>query len=231
KPFIIESLFSQRQPLDALMIIWILVTLVFFSIPNSKLIGYILPVLAPLAYCLARVIMTQHAKHPTPQLAGLNFMGHLVVGMALCLSLWGYKFFDQSSGLEKIAPFISSNTSVRTQTVALDSYPFDMKFMLQLTNPIWVVLDWDNPDIQKKDNWRKELSDAKKFSQKIEVLINPENLKHRICQTKADQWLFWAPHQQAVFSLPPQAKVLLTTPKYQLWQVEDAVLRTDCELS
>ncbi|MDR2851538.1 MAG: glycosyltransferase family 39 protein [Burkholderiaceae bacterium] len=43
----------HRQPLRLLMAIWLLLILVFFSIPQSKLVGYILPAVPPLAFLAA----------------------------------------------------------------------------------------------------------------------------------------------------------------------------------
>jgi 4-amino-4-deoxy-L-arabinose transferase-like glycosyltransferase len=49
---------STLQPLGLLMLIWLLLIFIFFSIPASKLIGYILPALPPLAVDTSSVIFT-----------------------------------------------------------------------------------------------------------------------------------------------------------------------------
>ena len=43
----------SEQSICTLMVVWIGVIALFFSIPNSKLLGYILPVLLPLAFLIA----------------------------------------------------------------------------------------------------------------------------------------------------------------------------------
>ena len=63
---------------------WVLAILVFFSIPNSKLIGYILTVLPPLA--LLGALGWQRTMSHRP-LAGKLFVGLCVVNIGMALTL------------------------------------------------------------------------------------------------------------------------------------------------
>ena len=48
---------GDARDLRRLALVWFAVVLVFFSLPQSKLVGYVLPALAPLAFLLAEVIL------------------------------------------------------------------------------------------------------------------------------------------------------------------------------
>jgi 4-amino-4-deoxy-L-arabinose transferase-like glycosyltransferase len=47
----------ERGDMRSLMLVWMFGILVFFSLPNSKLVGYILPALPPLAFLIADALL------------------------------------------------------------------------------------------------------------------------------------------------------------------------------
>lgn len=51
-----QSFIKKSQRIDGFLLLWSLLVLVFFSIPHSKTIGYILPLFPPLALLLARYL-------------------------------------------------------------------------------------------------------------------------------------------------------------------------------
>ncbi|MFQ6687203.1 dolichyl-phosphate-mannose--protein mannosyltransferase, partial [Bordetella pertussis] len=48
---------ADPDGLRRLALVWLAVIVAFFSMPQSKLVGYIMPVLPPLAFLLAEVVM------------------------------------------------------------------------------------------------------------------------------------------------------------------------------
>ena len=76
--------------------------------------------------------------------------------------------------------------------MALHTLPFDLGFYTQAKEPAWIVDDWQNPEIPKRDNWRKELYDAAKFDPVMgkRVLIGADDMRVRMCAA-ADGSRFW----------------------------------------
>ena len=64
------------------MWIWPAVIIGFFSIPSSKLVGYVLPALPPLAYLIADGLVRKWGVASTPRL----LKGVAIVAGVACLS-------------------------------------------------------------------------------------------------------------------------------------------------
>lgn len=69
---------KQESQIDYFLIIWVLATLVFFSIPASKSVGYILPVFPPLALLIAR-----YFSHSTTKMFNVPVLINLVTIFAV----------------------------------------------------------------------------------------------------------------------------------------------------
>jgi 4-amino-4-deoxy-L-arabinose transferase-like glycosyltransferase len=175
----------------ALTGIWFGVMTVFFSIPASKLIGYILPALAPLAVLLAQGILYLFKNAPN------NWLKHLlrtaktcfVISVFVCVTtLIIFRFNQKDSGSE-MGRLIARELQADDTFVFLRSYPFDLPIYSGMRKPAWVVENW--PGIIKRDNWRNELADAARFNPGLgkEVLVNLDALLPRMCQT--DNRVFW----------------------------------------
>ena len=78
---------GQRNPVYSLMWIWPLVIVGFFSMPHSKLVGYVLPVVAPLAFWAAAAMATR--DEPTPRMR-LAWRASVAGGGVLSLLIVGY---------------------------------------------------------------------------------------------------------------------------------------------
>ena len=77
---------GERFAIRSLMIIWLSVILVFFSLPSSKLVGYILPTLPPMAYLIADVLLIWLPGTRRADAAAWPGLCLVVAGTA-CLSL------------------------------------------------------------------------------------------------------------------------------------------------
>ena len=45
----------------------------------------------------------------------------------------------------------------------VDEYFYDLPFYADLKRPALIASNWDDPDVPRRDNWRKELYDAARF--------------------------------------------------------------------
>lgn len=147
---------------------WLVVILVFFSIPASKLPGYVLPTLPPLAYLVADAF---DRRWPGFQ----SWVPKLVatLAFALCPALIGaaVKFDDQSA--RPVLPIVEPLLHQGVPLVYINEFVYDLPFYLAHPRPIPVISNWDDPNLPLHDNDRKELFDAGAFNPKLmpQVLV------------------------------------------------------------
>ncbi|WP_288386365.1 glycosyltransferase family 39 protein [uncultured Acinetobacter sp.] len=212
-------LHQQRlNPIGQLLIWWLVSVVIFFSIPPSKLAGYILPALTPLIILCAVAFekstlntqqLTRMQKYaPAAFVCLLGFvlaatlyfipldfnlssvqkwqitlMAALLVYspllflqllhrhkleyahyVAACLIVlcsvvpFATRIFDIKNNHDQInfTAYIHPNTKV----VFYDRYYYDLPFLLDLKQPVYVVTDWQS---NVSDNYAQELSDGLQF--------------------------------------------------------------------
>lgn len=212
-------LHQQRlNPIGQLLIWWLVSVVIFFSIPPSKLAGYILPALTPLIILCAVAFekstlntqqLTRMQKYAPAAFVGLlgfvlaatlyfipldfnlssvqkwqiTLMAALLVYspllflqllhrhkleyahyVAACLIVlcsvvpFATRIFDIKNNHDQInfTAYIHPNTKV----VFYDRYYYDLPFLLDLKQPVYVVTDWQN---NVSDNYAQELSDGLQF--------------------------------------------------------------------
>ncbi|WP_288391502.1 glycosyltransferase family 39 protein [uncultured Acinetobacter sp.] len=212
-------LHQQRlNPVGQLLIWWLVSVVIFFSIPPSKLAGYILPALIPLIILCAVAFekstlntqqLTRMQKYaPAAFVCLLGFvlaatlyfipldfnlssvqkwqitlMAALLVYspllflqllhrhkleyahyVAACLIVlcsvvpFATRIFDIKNNHDQInfTAYIHPNTKV----VFYDRYYYDLPFLLDLKQPVYVVTDWQS---NVSDNYAQELSDGLQF--------------------------------------------------------------------
>lgn len=179
---------SESGPLAVLMIIWFAVIAIFFSIPASKLIGYALPTLPPLAVLIAEVLVrgmqgkwADHVKRG---------VGGCLIGAAIgCLiAIGAFRMTQKDSGSE-MGQRIAAEMKPADTLVYLLNFPFDLAFYIGAKQPAWVVENW--PGLVKRDNWRNELADAALFGPRVgaQTLVNTIDFMSRLCET--NNQVFW----------------------------------------
>ena len=195
----------SNSQLNSLMWCWLAVMVVFFSIPASKLIGYILPVLFPLAVLLAEVVAI-YLDTTTAKMVVLR--PHIrravrtcfVIAVFVCLTTLIVFRFNQKDSGANMGARIASELKADDTFLFLKSYPFDLPLYSGMRKPAWVVENW--PALVQRDNWRNELADAAQFNPELgrEVLVNSDALLPRLCKTSdqvfwvradADEWPAW----------------------------------------
>ncbi|MBK7953475.1 MAG: glycosyltransferase family 39 protein [Candidatus Accumulibacter sp.] len=215
--------------LRSLMVIWLVLIVVFFSLPSSKLIGYILPAIPPLAYLIAETfslwlerdrLRAQRWYAGTLGLAALACIA-LVIGVALA---------DKVSA-RPLASRAAPAWQPEDQLVMLDEYQYDLPFYLRASKPAWVVSDWDDPEIPRRDNWRKELLDASEFdrhSQPSALLTIPQ-LAARLCNPGSGVvWIWGRPRASRFLPWLEDQPIFASDEKHVWWRVEPAALRAHC---
>lgn len=141
---------TERGAQTGLAVWWVAVIVGFFSLPNSKLVGYVMPALAPLAMLLAPVLVSW----PRVLRWGVQACGAGLVAVVAALAMAGPR--NHSDLGRALAPQLG----VGDRVVFIDEYFFDLAFHADLREPAIVVSNWADPKLSTVDNWRKELFDA-----------------------------------------------------------------------
>lgn len=156
---------AELQRMDgtwaALCWIWIIAILGFFSIPNSKLIGYALPVMPPLALLAAswwQRRMTQHNWAPR----AFASMVAVALVMAGAANWVAGRYTLQHSSVD-VAAVLACQVRPTDVVAVVDEYPYDLPFYAQLQQPLEVIQDWDTLRQTAGDNWRRELFEGADF--------------------------------------------------------------------
>jgi hypothetical protein len=188
----------QQGPIRKLMWLWLAIVTLFFSLPQSKLVGYVLPVAAPLAFLIGDAISrgweaSARRRQWTRWSAG--------VAAVICLGVVIGVMVAPGKSLRDMSRTLASQVGAEDTVVFLHDYYFDVPFYAQLRGPVRIVDDWDNPEFARVDNWRKELIDARQFAavSAAPVLVLPVALPDIVCGQRTT----WVVGNQAMLSRYP----------------------------
>jgi hypothetical protein len=212
---------AWRHPAPGLqrgLYLWWLVAVVgFFSLPTSKLVGYALPALAPLCGLLGLAVAGGQAWRRVMPAAAV-----LCIGIVAALA-WQAPHSHRDLG-ETLARLRQPDERV----VFVEGAFFDVPFYAGLTRPPIVLSDWDDPDIARTDNWRKELSDAGRF--------DPSAAARQLWRTDRAAQLLCSPGTVwfvADLAWPPPSALSGLAPVYKgnngtLWRTDASAHRPEC---
>ena len=154
---------SASRQVHSLCWIWVAAILVFFSIPESKLIGYILPVMPPLALlaALGWSRLADGRRAAGAWLAALTALPLIAVGVAGTL-VSRYETHRRSA--QDIAQVLACAATPDDPVYAVGGFPYDLPFLARMTHPLIVVQDWAQIRATENDNWKRELFEAGDFT-------------------------------------------------------------------
>lgn len=217
---------AERDPkgIRRLMAIWGLVVLVFFSIPASKLVGYILPALPPLAFLLAERVREAIGRDGAASMRnGRRVSITCVAAVILCLiTLVIAAISTWSRSAKPLGEVVRQEARPGDTLVMLHSYAFDLPFYAHYKQPAWVVDNWSDPSIPRTDSWRKELLDASEFDPTVQVLVSDQEWKRRVCTgpVGARYWVWGSEGDQNRYALLAGAKPVASTKRNMLWMLD-----------
>ena len=178
--------------LRRLMAVWFLLILAFFSLPNSKPIGYIMPVLPPFAYFVADAF--EGWFDVAPARARRWFAISFASAVVACLALVGGVALSESLTAKDLVQARMAGFAPEDQLVVVGKYQYDLGFYLKAKRTPWVVDRWNDPEIRRNDNWRKELWDAGQFdpaTAQVNLLL-PQEFTERLCRYRGGDIWIWA---------------------------------------
>jgi len=179
---------------------WALAVGLFFSLPRSKLVGYVLPAVPPLALLCAWGLLRIDPR-------GRKRAAAAAVGALLCVGgVWLAREHDRKALRElpvAIERTLRAEPAWRdAQPVYIDHPRSEIALGAALTRLPWIVGDWDDPAYTAHDDWRKELADAARFDPAAgaERLLRPADLPRRLASVER-AWIVaregWQPPPEA----------------------------------
>jgi len=217
-----QSVSIARDPVRPLMLLWLGVVLAFFSIPQSKLLGYILPTMAPLAW-----LVSDGAARAGKLTAGMRtwWWGAAGLGVATMLALViGLTLMPRNSARE-IAEELQAHRAQGEPVMMLGRFDFDVAFYARLREPILVVDAWSSADVQHRDNWRKELADAARFDPVAAKsrLVDSKDLVATLCRAPVT-WIIASSGMENEIPILAHGNVVFNKRGTNLWRIEQAAL-------
>jgi len=216
---------ADPQGLRRLALIWMAVVVAFFSMPQSKLIGYVLPALPAAALLLGEVIAPRWA-------AGSRRPVRLAAAgaSALCAAAIAIAAAQPRHSASAAARALRGEMQGGDVIVTLHAYPFDLGFYTRSANAPWVVDDWSDPDIARRDNWRKELKDAAGFDPAMGArnLVSEAQWRERLCAAPdgARFWVWGVPEDARRYPALAGLAPVYAQGRRAVWRLEaDAALR------
>lgn len=178
-----ERASAKRSDVDVLMWIWLAVIVVFFSLPRSKLVGYVLPALPPLACLIAQRVLAGRA----PQALLPKVRATTLAAAAVCVGCVAVVALYAVPPDTRLRLPAGQPVAPGEQVLMLDSYSYEIPFYWNLREPVLVSDDWQAVAHDPRDNWRKELYDAGRFepARAAATLVQRERLASTLCVPRA----------------------------------------------
>ncbi|GAA4330466.1 glycosyltransferase family 39 protein [Variovorax defluvii] len=202
--------------LDWLMGIWGVAILVFFSLPRSKLIGYVLPALPPLAYLIAKAAMVV-AQHGGRWRRALRWTSALAAGACIAGLAWLAMQPGPVGHRLRLPPGEAVGAS--DQVIMLGAYDYELPFYWRLARPVLVLADWSPEAVLRHDDWRKELFEAGRFdpARSKALLIDLTHVRDALCVPHAT-WLVGAAVAPTVLPWLAQARRVAVDGDSAVWR-------------
>lgn len=200
-----------------LMALSVACIVLFFSLPRSKLIGYVLPAVPPWAWLMADASLRRVAKQAVTR----AWWATLAVSGALGLAVvWGLSM-DHKHTTQDLALALRAHRQAGEPVVMLGSYFYDVPITAELNEPMIVVDDWLDTKVTQRDNWRKELLDAAAFdpARSRQLLRMPSALPAVLCAREVS-WVAGTDSMHQRWPFLEQAGLVYSANGVSLWRVE-----------
>ena len=205
----------RRSDVDVLMWIWLAVIVAFFSMPRSKLVGYVLPALPPLAYLIAQRVLAGR----TPESLLPKVRATTLASAALCVAcVAAVAVYATPPGARLRLP-AGQSVAPGERVLMLDSYYYEIPFYWNLREPVLVSDDWQAAARDTRDNWRKEIFDAGRFdpTRAAATLLERTQLASTLCVPRAT-WIVGANTVHAANPWLARARLVAVNHALSAWR-------------
>lgn len=157
-----------RQALRHLMWAWLATVTLFFSIPESKPLGYAMPVLFPISFLVADAVLRSRRRW----LALITLIVAAVASLAYVVG--SGLTYEQDHRV--LATTLAALRKPGDPVAFVGDYYYDVPIYAHLESPARVAGDWSNPRFWRADDWRRELAEAAAFAPSVapHILLSRE---------------------------------------------------------
>jgi hypothetical protein len=214
----------ERDPIRLLALLWAATVVLFFSLPSSKLVGYVLPAVPPLALLMADGLAS--AGWPAARAWRLGWASIAVSALVGVGTVVGLALHPLRSTRD-VAAALAATRAPNEPVLMLEGYYYDLPFYARLSAPLAVVDAWSSPEVQARDDWRKEIADAGRFDlpSRAALLVEPAALPALLCGAPV-HWFIGAASDAPHYPFLAQARVVLAGRDATLWRLETAAAPT-----
>jgi len=208
---------GQRNPVYSLMWIWPAVIVGFFSMPHSKLVGYVLPVVAPMAFWAAAALAVR--DEPTKR-ARIGWRISALGAIVMCMGAVAWLTVKPIHTARDIGLALGAQRAEGEAVLMVGAYAYDVPLYAHLNELVPAVDDWDPVKVQNNDDWHKELADAGRFEPERakRLLISPQQARESLCG-KPGAWLVAQHDPRSLIEGLGRATQITAQGPWQLWHV------------
>lgn len=176
--FLNHGSFRRIRQFDAwhiLLWVWFTVILIFFSIPQSKLIGYIFPA-SPALAVLAALSWEKYISSNRWAQKGFFAICLINLCLGLVFSIQSTRSTEKKSSTDvgHVLGCLHEDSDI---VMVAHGYPYDLSFNANLKKPLIVIQDWPTLRSEAQDSWARELYEGTDFEpHTADLLQNPEVL-------------------------------------------------------
>jgi 4-amino-4-deoxy-L-arabinose transferase-like glycosyltransferase len=206
-----------------LMWVWLGVVLVFFSIPQSKPVGYAMPMLFPLAALCADAVLSRLGQGVAgARIAFRLALASAIFAMAACVVTVTYFSLKVHRDNTVLAETLLRLRGPGEPVVFVDEYFFDVPLHAQLSEPVPVLSDWHDSTIALHDNWKRELAEAAAFAPRLAsaLLVDQSQGFALRCGGPAI-WAVVKSDDEAGVAALPGARRVVAVHQVGLWRIGD----------
>jgi hypothetical protein len=193
----------------------------FFSLPQSKLIGYVMPAVPALAWWMADASAqaTLGRQSRWGWRACLTISACIGLAAVLALTLGGNRF--QHDSARPMGQALEARRQPGEPVVMFKQYVYDLPFYARLEQPVLVADNWQDPDVARDDSWRRELLDAGAFDPTLarRVLVTPQALSAALCRAGV-VWVIGNARALKQWPWLARAEPVFSAYRQTLWRVD-----------
>lgn len=182
-PGLIKTQWPNRRHSRRLLglgLVWFALVIAFFSLPASKMIGYIFPLLPAAALIAGPFVSRWRWRWPALAVAAL-----LCVGLGVMGPHW------QKHSPMALAELLAAQIGPDDDVVYMDWLYYDVAVRLDRSRPAYLNGDWSHRSTDMPDSLQRQLVEGREFEPTTGyVLVDENQLQRLIVRNDRTTWVF-----------------------------------------
>jgi 4-amino-4-deoxy-L-arabinose transferase-like glycosyltransferase len=205
-----------------LMWIWLGAVLLFFSIPQSKPVGYVMAVLFPLAALIGDAVVAA-GRDAGPMMRRASVASVLVAAGICLVAVIASSRFVPNRDNTALALTLGRLRGPDDPVLFFGEYLPDVPLHARLMTPTPVAGNWSDPDIRRRDNWRRELAESAPFEPALAARLLVDDA-HGLALRCGDKplWVVVKSDAEGPVAAQPDASRVFASNRAALWRLAPA---------